>query len=207
MHHFSFLYTFIDSAVHVPALLTLAIMLGVFVLEDPTTLIVGFLASDGIIPIPLALGSLYAGIVFGDIVLYSIGWLASTHPRLAKYVDHDSVAPFRAWLETRYILTIFSARFVPFARFPTYTSSGFFRSPLTTFILVVTVAASIWTTFLFFAAYWFGALTASYLGPVRWGVALLALLALFFAGRHNLRARQIKKTAADTSADTHTPSV
>lgn len=205
MHHFQFLYLFIDSAVQHPALLVLAIMLGVFVLEDPTTLIVGLLAADGIIPIPLALASLYAGIVLGDIVLYSIGWLASAHPRLARYVDHEFAAPFRAWLETRYILTVFSARFIPFARFPTYTSSGFFRSPLSTFIIVVTAAASVWTTLLFFAAYWFGSLTASYLGPVRWGVAFLVLLILFFAGRHNLFAHRAMKAAADTSADIRTP--
>ena len=115
------------------------------------------------------------------------------HPRLARYVDHEFVAPLRAWLETRYILTVFSARFIPGGRFPTYATSGFFRSPLLTLIIVVTVAASIWTTTLFLAAYWFGGLTESWLGPVRWGVALLFLLVLFFVGRHNLRSWQTKR--------------
>src|SRR3989344_3757106 len=115
-----FLIHFIDGAIGSAVFLSLAIIVGTFVLEDPTIVIVGVLASDGIISIPLALFSLYMGVVLGDIGFYSIGYLASTHPRLAKYVDHDYVAPFRAWLESRYILTIFSARFIPGSRFPTY---------------------------------------------------------------------------------------
>lgn len=204
MQHFSFLYHLISGAVGTVAPLSLAIILGTFLLEDPTTIIVGVLAADGIIPLPLALASLYAGIILGDLGFYLLGWLASTHPRLARYVDHDFIAPFRAWLETRYILTIFTARFIPGARFPTYTSSGFFRSPLSTFIVVAIGATSIWTTFLFTASYWFGNVTAQWIGPLRWSIALLFLLLLFFIGRHNIRAYRTKKEELRTADDTHT---
>jgi membrane protein DedA with SNARE-associated domain len=198
MHHFSFLYAFISGSATGTLSLALAIIIGTFFLEDPTTIIVGVLAADGVIPVPLALVSLYAGIVIGDIGLYFLGWLASQQPRLARYVDHDFTAPFRAWLETRYVLTIFSARFIPGARFPTYTSSGFFRSPLSTFIVIAIGATSLWTTFLFLASYWFGSLTAAWIGPVRWGIALLALIALFLVGRHNLlRYRATREDIAD----------
>lgn len=198
----SILFNFIGGAVGSTLLLSLAIALGTFFLEDTTVVIVGVLAADGIIRIPIALASLYAGIVLGDIVLYSLGYLASTHPRLARYVDHDFIAPFRAWLESRFVLTVFSARFIPGSRMPTYTASGFFRSPLSTFIGTVTVATSVWTTFLFFASYWFGSLTSAWMGPVRWGIALLFLLALFLIGRHNLKAYQAKKEELNTDADT-----
>src|SRR3989338_10999345 len=104
----------------------LAIILGVFFLEDTTVVIVGMLAADGIISVPFALFSLYTGIIIGDTLLYCLGRLASTPPRLGQYVDHDFVAPFRLWLETRFVLTVFSARFIPGARFPAYTASGFF---------------------------------------------------------------------------------
>ncbi len=204
MHHFAFLYHFITGAVGSSALLSLAIILGTFFLEDPTTIIVGVLAADGIISVPLALFSLYTGIVVGDIGLYCLGWLASTSPRLARYVDHDFIAPFRAWLETRYILTIFSARFIPGARLPTYTSSGFFRSPLSTFIVVAIGATSIWTSFLFSASYWFGSLTSEWLGPVRWSIAGIALLALFFVGRHNLLAYRAKRDEPGIADGTRT---
>lgn len=205
MQHFSFLYHFINGATTSAGALSLAIILGTFFLEDPTTIIVGVLAADGIIPLPLALFSLYVGIVVGDIGLYCLGWLASTSPRLARYVDHDFIAPFRTWLETRYILTIFSARFIPGARLPTYTSSGFFRSPLSTFIVVAIGATSIWTTFLFFASYWFGNFTSQWIGPLRWGVALLFLGILFFIGRHNILAYRAKRTEGGSDDDIRTP--
>ena len=204
MHHFAFLYHFITGEAGSSTLLSLAIILGTFILEDPTTIIVGVLAADGIISVPLALLSLYTGIVVGDIGLYCLGWLASTSPRLAQYVDHDLIAPFRAWLETRYILTIFSARFIPGARLPTYTSSGFFRSPLSTFIIVAIGATSIWTTLLFSASYWFGSLTSAWLGPVRWSIAGIALIALFFVGRHNILAYRATRGEPDIDDDTRT---
>ncbi|MFZ2984007.1 MAG: hypothetical protein WA053_02930, partial [Minisyncoccia bacterium] len=122
-----------------------------------------------------------------------------THPRLARYVDHDFVAPFRAWLETRFVLTVFTARFIPGARLPTYTASGFFRSPLSVFIVTSTGATSIWTTFLFFISYWFGSATSGWMGPARWGIAIAFLLALFFVARHNVLAYRTKKEETDSS--------
>ena len=184
------------------ALLSLAIILGVVFLEDTTTVIVGVLAADGILPIPFALFSLYAGIVISDVGLYCLGRLASTHPRLAQYVDHDFVAPFRTWLETRFVLTVFSARFIPGARLPTYTASGFFRSPLSVFMLTAIGATSIWTTFLFTASYWFGNFTAGWMGPARWGIALAFLVVLFLVGRHNVLAYRARRDGTDTDVDT-----
>ncbi|MHB8710197.1 MAG: DedA family protein [Minisyncoccota bacterium] len=192
-----FISHLIGGSVGSAILLSFAIMFGTFILEDTTTVIVGLLAADGIIGVPIALCSLYAGIVLGDIGFYCLGWLASTSPRLKHYVDNDFVAPFRAWLETRYILTIFTARFIPGSRLPTYTASGFFRSPLSTFVMTAIAATSIWTTFLFSASYWFGNLSSGWVGPVRWSIAIAFLLILFFIARHNLLAYRAKKNRAD----------
>lgn len=174
-------------------LLFLAVVLGVFFLEDTTVVIVGVLAADGVFAVPFALTALYAGIILGDLVLYALGYFASMHERLACYVDHDFVAPFRLWLENRFILTVFSARFIPGSRLPTYTASGFFRSPLATFIGTSTAATAIWTTFLFTAAYWFGSISTGWFAHARWGIAALVLLALFLIGRHNLLAYRTKQ--------------
>lgn len=201
---FSFLSLLIGGSVGNTALLSLTIILGTFILEDPTTVIVGVLAADGIISVPVALISLYTGIVVGDIGLYCLGWLASTHPRLKHYADHEFLAPFRVWLETRYILTIFSARFIPGSRFPTYTASGFFRSPLSTFILTAIVATSLWTTLLFCISYWFGNFTSEWIGSARWIIAIVFLLALFFIARHNLLAYRAKKNGQDIGDDIRT---
>lgn len=192
-----FLSHLIGGAVGSSILLSLVIILGTFILEDPTTVIVGVLAADGVISVPFALASLYAGILVGDIGLYWLGRLASTHPRLARYVDHDFIAPLRAWLESRFILTVFSARFIPGSRLPTYTASGFFRSPLSTFVGTAIVATSIWTTVLFSASYWFGNLTSEWVGPVRWGIAIAFVVILFLVARHNLLKVRAKKADSD----------
>lgn len=183
-------------------LLALAILVGVIFLEDTTVVVVGVLAADQILPVPFALISLYTGIIVGDIGLYCLGWFASTHPRLQHYVNHDFIAPFRLWLETRFILTVFSARFIPGARLPTYTASGFFRSPLSTFIVTATGATAIWTTTLFSLSFWFGNVTSQWIGPARWGIALLFLFILFMVGRHNVLAYRATKKAIDIGDDT-----
>ncbi len=194
-----FISNLIGGSLGSTILVMLTIALGTFFLEDTTTVIVGVLAADGLISVPLALSSLYLGIVVGDLALYFLGYLASTHPRLGRYVDHDFIAPFRAWLENRFVLTVFSARFIPGSRMPTYTASGFFRSPLSTFIFTAIVATSIWTTVLFSASYWFGAFTSKWEYTARWGIAILFVLALFFIARHNLRSfREFKNRNAES---------
>lgn len=199
MHFLRFFSDFLIASVTSGALPSLVIILGVIFLEDTTTVIVGVLAADHLITIPHALFSLYGGIIVGDLGLYCLGYLASTNPRLARYVDHDFIAPFRAWLETRFVLTVFTARFIPGARMPTYTASGFFRSPLSIFIVTSIGATSIWTTFLFTASYWFGNATTGWMGPARWSIAFLFLLALFFVGRHNIRAYRAKRNELNSS--------
>lgn len=198
---FHFLFNLIGGETGSMVALSLTIIAGSFLFEDLTAIIVGVLAADGLVPIPLALPSLYVGTILSDLGLYCLGWLARTHPRLARYVDHEFIAPFRVWLESRFILTVFSARFVLGSRIPTYTASGFFRLPFSTFVRTVIVACTIWITFLFFVSYWFGNLTSHWLGPVRWGVALVFIAILFFVGRHNLLAYRAKKNEMKASEE------
>jgi len=189
-----FLSHFINGAVGGTALiLSLTIVLSAFILEDATTVIVGVLVADGIIPFSLAIISIYTGIVIGDAVLYSLGSLARTHPRLAHYIDHDFTAPFRSWLEGRYALTIFSGHFVPGLRFTTYIASGFFRFSLSTYILMAIIGSLLWETILFSVAFWFGNFTSQWIGFVRWGIAFAFLVIPFLIGRRNLLAYWAKK--------------
>jgi membrane protein DedA with SNARE-associated domain len=185
---------FIDGATASALLLPFAIIVGTLILEDPTVVLVGVLASDGVISLPVALGSIYAGVVLGDIAFFSLGRYAATHPRFAQYVDHKYVVPIRTWLETRYILTVFSARFIPGSRLPTFAASGFIGAPFSTFFLTAIVGTSIWTTILFILSYWYGSVTGEWLAGERWTIALVFVVVLFVVGRHNLmnawRARQ-----------------
>ena len=185
-------------------LLALAIVLCAFVFEDITTVIVGVLAADGTIPIPVALIALYGGIALGDTVLYTLGSFARTHPRLAHYVEHDFTAPFRSWLLHRYAFKIFSGHFVPGLRFTTFVASGFFSLPLRTYVPMAVTGGLILEVMLFSVSYWFGSLTSAWIGPIRWGVAGVFLFILFLIARHNVATYRAKKLElSGTGVDTH----
>lgn len=193
MSPFLFFSHFIDGAIGNPIILSLAIILCAFILEDLTMIIVGVLAADGFIGVPLALFSLYTGIVLGDTTLYILGSFARKHPRLAHYIDHDFTASFRSWLEKRYSFIIFSGHFVPGMRFTTYAASGFFNFPLSVFIPNAIAGGLALGTVLFYISYWFGTATSEWLDSARWAVAGIFLLVLFFVGRHNILSYRAKK--------------
>jgi membrane protein DedA with SNARE-associated domain len=169
-----------------PILMALAIVAGTFILEDATTILAAVAVADGHIPLAVALPALYAGIVLGDLGLYGLGRLAGKHKWAGRFAEHDVLVPFRAWLENRLMLAVFTVRFVPGLRLPTYTASGYFSMPFGRFVLAAVVAISIWTSLLFVASYLFGQLTAQTLGAWRWPIGLLFALILFLIGRANM---------------------
>lgn len=186
---------FIDGALGNAFLLSFAIILCVFLLEDLTTVIVGILAAEGHIPVSLALCSLYVGIILGDMALYLIGSFARTHPRLARYLDHDYTATFRSWLEHKYPLVIFTGHFVPGLRFTAYIASGFFRRPLSVFIPSAVAGGLVLGTVLFSVSYWFGSVTSEWMRPARWIIALAFIVVLIYVGRKNLFVPRSQKAA------------
>ena len=194
---FAFLSNFTGSTVDSTILLSLAIVFCAIFLEDVTTVVVGVLAADALIPVPIAFLSLYIGIAIGDTFLYSLGTFARTHPRLAHYIDHDFTAPFRLWLESGYAFKIFSGHFVPGLRFTSFVASGFFHFPLRTYIPMAIIGGLILETTLFTVSYWFGSLSSTWVGEVRWSIAGAFLIALFFIGRHTLLTYRAKKNELD----------
>lgn len=201
----AFLSGVIGSEAGGAILLPLTIILCAIFSEDITTVVVGLLAADGVVPIVVVFPALYAGVVIADLLLYGLGWLARTHPRLTRYIDHDATLPLRSWLENRYAFSVFSGHFIPGLRFTTYVASGFFRYPLSTYIPMALAGGLVLLSALFSVSYWFGSFTAKWLGPARWGVALVFVLVLFIVGRHNLLAYRANKTLPDTGADTRVP--
>lgn len=158
-------------------LVPLGIIIGTFILEDAATMLVGVLAADGDIAIPIAIVSLYAGIILGDFGLYWLGYLAANHRWAARLVNHERYEPIRTWLEERFEGAVFTSRFVPGMRLPTYTAAGFLKLPFRRFIPPVIGGTLIWTTLFFAAAYLLGNLTESWLGVWRWPLALGIILA------------------------------
>ncbi|MBU6321703.1 MAG: DedA family protein [Patescibacteria group bacterium] len=180
-------------------LVPLGIIVGTFILEDATTMLVGVLAADGDIAIPLALLSLYAGIILGDFWLYAMGYLAAGHKWAKWFVNHERYEPVRSWLEERMESAVFTSRFVPGLRLPTYTAAGFLKLPFRRFAVPVVVGTLIWTSLFFGAAYLFGNLTTSWLGPWRWPIGIAFVLGWLFFNQWRIRRDARKREAARRS--------
>ena len=144
----------------------------------------GILVADGVTSIAVALPALYIGIVAGDIGLYAIGRLVALNRLYKRLASGRRFLALKIWLDERLVAGVFLVRFLPGLRMPAYTTYGFFAMPFVRFVLSVIVAASIWTTGLFYLSYKFGTLTEDWLGFLRWPVIIiLAILPLLAIGR------------------------
>lgn len=164
-----------------------AIILGTFVLEDAATLLAAMQVSSGALALPVALGSLYVGIVLGDIGLYGLGrasatqgWAQRLVPKRRQDLAHD-------WARRRVVGLVLVSRFIPGLRLPTYTTLGFLRAGLVRFALAAMLATALWTTGLFFVCLKLGVIMTHYLGIWRWAGLGVFLIVLILVGRFATR--------------------
>jgi len=160
-----------------------AIILGTFILEDAATVLAATQAAAGAVPIGVALGSLYAGIVLGDLGLYGLGYLSSRIGWLRRILPPRRQDAVRAWLRGRVFRVVFVSRFLPGLRLPTYTTCGFLGADLRQFILAAVIATTIWTSLLFVISLWFGRVLLDHLGAWRWAGAIGFAAFVIIAGR------------------------
>jgi membrane protein DedA with SNARE-associated domain len=152
------------------------IVLGTFVLEDAATVLAAMDVQTDHVSLPVALASLYAGIVLGDLGLYGLGRLAATVPWAKRWAPPERFRQSRDWLGTHVFKVVFISRFLPGARLPTYTACGFLGADFGRFALATVLATGIWTSMLFGVSLHVGHLLMEYLGAWRWvGMAGFAL--------------------------------
>jgi membrane protein DedA with SNARE-associated domain len=171
------------TAASSPPLEITTIVLGTFILEDAATLLAAMQVASGAVELPLALGSLYAGIVLGDLGLYGLGRMSAKHPWARRMVPKRRRDIGQDWVSQRVIPLVLVSRFVPGLRLPTYTTCGFLKAPFLRFATAAILATLAWTSLLFFVSLKLGALMLHYLGPYRWvGLAVFVVL-LIVMGR------------------------
>jgi membrane protein DedA with SNARE-associated domain len=163
------------------------IVVGTFVLEDAATLLAAMQVADGAIPVPLALGALYAGIVLGDLGLYALGLLSAAHPWARRLVPQRRRDIGHDWVSQRMFRLVLVSRFVPGLRLPTYTTLGFLRAPLGQFAAAAVLATLLWTSGLFWVCLKLGGLMLRYLGIWRWAGLAVFLIVLAVVGRFATR--------------------
>jgi membrane protein DedA with SNARE-associated domain len=171
------------AAIGAKPLQAATIVTGTFVLEDAATLLAAMQVASGMLSLPLALGSLYAGIIMGDLGLYGLGWLSATHPWVQRLFPQRRRDLGHNWVSQRIFPLVLVSRFVPGLRLPTYTTLGFLRAPLGKFALAAIAATLVWTTGLFFISLRLGVLMMRYLGVWRWAGLVIFLIVLVAVGR------------------------
>ncbi len=170
-------------AVQHPAWQAAAIIFATFVLEDAATVLAAMQAQSGALSWPLALGSLYVGIVLGDLGLYGLGRLAALVPVVQRLLPPRRTEVVRAWLTGRVFQVVWVSRFLPGVRLPTYTTCGYLRADLRLFALATSLATLVWTSGLFALSYRIGAVLMAHFGVWRWAGAAGLVVFMLVAGR------------------------
>ena len=160
-----------------------AIIIGTFILEDGATVAAAMQVQDGSLPMWLALVSLYAGIVLGDLGLYGLGRLSAHIPWVARQLPPRRQETIRAWISGRIFKVVVISRFLPGLRLPTYTTCGFVGADLRQFTLAAIVATAAWTTLLFATSLQLGHFLMEHLGAWRWAGAAGFVVFIILAGR------------------------
>jgi len=173
----------LDLALHHPALQAGAIILATFILEDAATVLAATQAAAGLVSIPLAVGSLYVGIVLGDAGLYALGWLATLVPWIYRALPPQRTAVARVWLGGRVFKVVLISRFLPGLRLPTYTTCGYLGVSFRKFILASMTATMFWTSGLFVLSMKIGDELMAHFGVWRWAGVGGMIIFLLVAGR------------------------
>lgn len=171
------------AAGHSPFFQAGAIILATFVLEDAATVLAAMQAAQGGISIPVALGSLFVGIVVGDLGLYGGGWLSARIPWVARLMPPRRKDMLRGWLRGRVFKVVFVSRFLPGLRLPTYTTCGFLGADLRQFTLAAVIATTCWTSLLFSVSLRLGNFLMAHFGAWRWLGAAGFVVFVIAAGR------------------------
>lgn len=185
-------------AQHHPGLQAFAIIFATFILEDAATILAGMQAADGSLSVPLALGSLYVGIVLGDLGLYGLGRLAAHVSWVRRLLPPTRTDTVRAWLHGRVFRVVLVSRFLPGVRLPTYTTCGYLGASLRQFTLATMIATLFWTSALFAVSTRVGRFLMDHFGIWRWAGALGLIIFMILAGgvaRH-LRRRSEKRRSS-----------
>jgi membrane protein DedA with SNARE-associated domain len=126
--------------------LGIALAVATLVSEDAALITGSLLVGNDMTSTSNAIFWLTFGIAGGDVLLYGVGSLARESRWLRRKLPVRKARSLKRWLEKRQTAVLFSSRFLPGTRLPTYLTFGYFRLSLTRFTIVMTVAAVAWVT-------------------------------------------------------------
>lgn len=131
------------------------IILGTFILEDPTSIAVGLFIKAGQIDLFLGVFAVLVGIFLGDLGLYAVGFVfgrrALRWKPIARFVPTRQVDALGAWFDQQGWKAVLASRFIPGSRLPLYVAAGVTGSRPGRFMLWTFLAVSIWVPVILFS--------------------------------------------------------
>lgn len=129
--------------------LTLMIIVATLVSEDLTSIGVGLMVAHGRISFALGAFACFAGVFFGDVLLFLAGrYLGRPALRRAPvrwFVSERDVERSSQWFTRKGLVVIAASRFVPGMRLPTYFAAGMLDASFWWFCLYFFIAGAVWT--------------------------------------------------------------
>lgn len=139
------------------SLLFVGVILLSYLLEDLAIVTAATLAVDGVMPLPMALLSIFVGISSGDLGLYLLGQAAHKfRPLRYRIFQYKRARAVKRKLAHKAFYSLFIIRFIPGLRTVGFTLSGFVGVPIGQFLLAVLSATSLWTALIFGSFYQLG---------------------------------------------------
>ena len=172
--------------------------------EDLACIAAGLLVSDGRAGFLLVTLACLTGIFVGDMMLFLLGKFVGQKALASRplrwFVSQERLANSSKWLERNGAAVIFTSRFIPGTRLPTYLAAGMLHGGWLRFSLFFLISAAVWTPLLvgssaglFLPLMHYGPMAAKPLA-IKLGVAVVVLLivvrmalkAATFRGRREL---------------------
>lgn len=125
------------------------IMLATLVSEDLTCITTGLMIARGTIGFFPGTLACFLGIFLGDLLVFVLGRafgrvLLSRAP-INWFITPDGVALASQWLERQGATLVFTTRFLPGTRLPSYFAAGMLRTRMSRFALYFFIACALWT--------------------------------------------------------------
>ncbi|MEO0478747.1 MAG: alpha/beta fold hydrolase [Planctomycetota bacterium] len=125
------------------------IILATFVLEDPTSIAVGFAIREQLVDPFVGIFATVLGIFLGDLGLYFLGFLAARtrfgRKFVAGRVGEERLARLGSWFDQKGWQAIVACRFLPGTRLPVYLAAGWTGKKPLRFGLWTLMAGVVWT--------------------------------------------------------------
>lgn len=125
--------------------------------EEIILLIVGYMASDGLIHLLPAILVVIVAFIIGDNILFRLTLKNNKH--VTKFIHEvlslKIIAKHKGFFEKNIGLTVFLTRFIPFLRFVSPVFAGYVKAKEKTFMLFNTLAIVIYAPFMIWVGYFF----------------------------------------------------